>query len=215
MNKVLMVVAHPDDEIIFGYPIFQDKSIKKKLLCCSSDLNNPGRQWCKERRIVLEDLCRLTDTELVCLDYNSSFYHSRSRRPDGVPRTPEGDAQGPLRSICDDISKHIQDMSKDVDYVFTHNPYGEYGHMDHKLCFDMVLKNTDKDILITDIHLPSNWSQHYTFSKKMKDLYYHTLVKANIEIDEYLYQRAEQMYRSANSWTRGRETVKKCNLFKI
>ena len=29
-GKCLMVMAHPDDEIIFGWPIFQDKSIEKE-----------------------------------------------------------------------------------------------------------------------------------------------------------------------------------------
>ena len=29
--KVLMVFAHPDDEIIFGWPIFQDPTIEKEF----------------------------------------------------------------------------------------------------------------------------------------------------------------------------------------
>ena len=36
--KVLMVFAHPDDEIIFGWPIFQDSTIEKELIMVTSDL---------------------------------------------------------------------------------------------------------------------------------------------------------------------------------
>ena len=42
--KVLMVFAHPDDEIIFGWPIFQDPTIEKELIMVKSDFNNPARQ---------------------------------------------------------------------------------------------------------------------------------------------------------------------------
>ena len=41
--KVLMVFAHPDDEIIFGWPIFQDPTIEKELVMVTSDFNNPGQ----------------------------------------------------------------------------------------------------------------------------------------------------------------------------
>ena len=37
--KVLMVFAHPDDEIIFGWPIFQDPTIEKELIMVTSDFN--------------------------------------------------------------------------------------------------------------------------------------------------------------------------------
>ena len=49
-KKVLMVMAHPDDEILFGWPVFFDPKYKKKLLICSSDYNNPERAWCKYRK---------------------------------------------------------------------------------------------------------------------------------------------------------------------
>ena len=210
-----MVQAHPDDEIIFGYPIFQDESIEKTLLCCTSDLYNPSRQWCAERKYALEKCCELTNTKLYCLDYPSSFYTLQSRRPAGVPRTPEGDAQGPLRAACDEITTMIERLSEDVDYIYTHNPYGEYGHRDHQTCFDLVMKTTDKDVLITDIHLPSNWSKHYTFSKKMNQVYYKNIFKQNIKLNNKLYDECEKLYRQANSWTWGRETIRECNLYII
>ena len=33
-TKVVMVMAHPDDEIIFGWPIFQDDDYEKEIIMC-------------------------------------------------------------------------------------------------------------------------------------------------------------------------------------
>jgi len=210
-----MVQAHADDEIIFGYPIFQDISIKKTLLCCSSDLFNPERQWCSQRKYALEKCCDITNTELICLDNPSSFYSLPSRRPKGAPSTPEGDSQAPLRKACDQISESINELQENVDFIYTHNPYGEYGHRDHQTCFDLVLKSANKGVLITDIHLPSNWSQHYSFNEKMKNLYYKNVFKENIELDVSLYNSCKTFYEEKNSWTWNRQTIEKCNLYLI
>ncbi len=55
--KVLMVFAHPDDEIIFGWPIFQDPTIEKELVMVTSDFNNPARQQYAHRKFLLKEVC--------------------------------------------------------------------------------------------------------------------------------------------------------------
>ena len=57
--KVLMVFAHPDDEIIFGWPIFQDPTIEKELVMVTSDFNNPARQQYAHRKFLLQEGCWL------------------------------------------------------------------------------------------------------------------------------------------------------------
>lgn len=39
-SKVLMLIAHADDEIICGYPIFQNTNIEKYILLVSTDKYN-------------------------------------------------------------------------------------------------------------------------------------------------------------------------------
>jgi len=41
-KKILILIAHPDDEIIFCWPIFQDNTIEKTILTISSDIYNPN-----------------------------------------------------------------------------------------------------------------------------------------------------------------------------
>ena len=144
INKVLIVMAHPDDEIIFGWPILQDPTIKKKILICSSDYNNPQRQWCKNRKEALFEIGNYVDSEqTICLDYNSEFYRAPTRPINGAPVEEDEKVSGPWRLMCQHIIETIEEMSKDCDAIFTHNPYGEYGHLAHIMLFDLVYKNVN------------------------------------------------------------------------
>jgi LmbE family N-acetylglucosaminyl deacetylase len=213
--KVLMIMAHPDDEVIFGWPIFQDPKIEKHLLICSSDYYNPGRTWCRDRKKALSKICHDHNVSLTCLDYDSSFYKTQTRRPSGVPRTPEGDAQGPFRAMCKEIEHEIKSRQDDFDYIFTHNPYGEYGHMDHKLLFEIVLKVTTRPVLITDMIMSSNWARVYETSPLMRKLYYNKEFKKDLKIDYNILKQVQEEYEKVNSWTWGRETPKTCSLYLI
>ena len=87
--RILMVMSHPDDEIIFGWPVFQSagwgKDADKELLMCSSDFNNPERQWCSHRKFILEKICEEEGVKLTCLDNPSEFYRA-STRDEGLSR---------------------------------------------------------------------------------------------------------------------------------
>ena len=67
-TKVVMVLAHPDDEIIFGWPIFQDDDYEKEIIMCSTDFNNPVRQEYAHRKLLLQEVCDKYEIPLTCFD---------------------------------------------------------------------------------------------------------------------------------------------------
>jgi hypothetical protein len=197
--KILMVMAHPDDEIIFGWPIFQNASIDKELLVCSSDSNNARRQWCAHRKHVLFDLCSRFDIPVTCLDYDSEFYRMETRRES-------------LSRLHEEVTAHF--LQKDCDFIFTHNPVGEYGHLDHKMVFDIVINNTQKPIMITDICRKSNWPSYERMPERMKKSFYVQFYKS-CSLNKIVYEYCERHYQKQKAWTWSMAPVDTCNLYII
>ena len=200
-NSVTMVMAHPDDEILWGWPVFFDKSYDVEILMCSSDANNPEREWCKHRKKPLEELCETYQVPLTCLDYNSGFYKTASRQSDP-----------PLISdIYYDIAKRVSEIK--TDYIFSHNPLGEYGHFDHRLLFNICLENSNVPILITDMSMKTNWPSYYEIPNNLKMFYQRKLYDTKIPIEEY--ERARKLYLDAGVWTWSRGHIDSCQVFLI
>ena len=198
MKKVLMVMAHPDDEIIFGWPILQNEILEKKIQICSSDFFNPQRQWCKHRKEALFAIAKTVGAEVKCLDYPSEFYRAPTR-PQGQQIESDGQIAGPYRNLCQHIVNTFLEMEQDCDAVFTHNPYGEYGHIDHTLVFDLVMKNTTKDVVITDIVQPSNWAVKPSLTNLMQRTYYSECIETNCKSDQTFLDSCKKEYEKKNA----------------
>ena len=201
--KILFNIAHADDEILWMYPYFQAADIEKHILLCSTDYNNPDRVWCKNRKFVLEKICNEMNIKLTCLDYPSSFYTTPSR-------------PGTLKHMFDDMASNLKRLEDEIkpDYIFTHNPYGEYGHLDHKLLFNMTTQVCDSPILITDIKIESNWPLYQDNSKAIERLYYKNKV-GNFRLNEKLFLYCKELYKQAGVWTWKRDISKECNVYEI
>ena len=112
-SKNLMIVAHPDDELIFGGAELIKHGPKYKVLCLT---NKSNKIRSKEFKKVMEKL-KVGSWEM--LDYEDTL-------------TPNQDFD--LKEIIN---------FKNWEKIVTHNPIGEYGHPQHKLVFEAVKKETD------------------------------------------------------------------------
>ena len=111
--KKLMIVAHPDDELIFGGAELIKYGSEYKVICLTNKSNEIRS---KEFKTVME---KLNVGSWEMFDYEDTLYPTQ---------------QFNLEDIL---------MSRQWEKIVTHNPIGEYGHPQHKLVFDIVLNLTN------------------------------------------------------------------------
>ncbi len=153
--KMLMVLAHCDDEVIFGWPILQNyRADEIEILICSN---------IADRAKYLYRLCE--NLKIKCSHIEQpSFYRQNTRN-------------GQLQKTLGNIKTTID--SKKFDVIYTHNSWGEYGHIDHILLHQLIKLNYKK-VLSSDVFIPNMWTP---YNKIIKPFHYdQPIIKNKLEI---------------------------------
>lgn len=182
-----LLISHPDDEVIFGWPVLKQA---KNIICCSSDLNNPERQWCKHRKQGLFEIGEMVGAKVICLDYNSEFYRLPTRT---------GELANLVLNVLTEINKHCED-----DLLFTHNSHGEYGHLDHILCHQ-IAKASGKKIMTTDIALDAGWFKVNNSEVKWND--------KEVINDLDFYNKCKKIYDKIGCWTWSKPPIERAIVY--
>lgn len=113
-NK-LMIVAHPDDEVLWGGAHLIDDDYLVVCVTCGN-----SRRRVREFQKVM----KLTGDKYIMLGY---------------PDKTNGERDN-WDSVRDDITKDLQKIVdlKEWDLIVTHNRNGEYGHIHHKMTHKIV-----------------------------------------------------------------------------
>jgi len=199
-SRVLMIMAHCDDEIVCGWPIMQDETIDRTILMVSSDRYCKERQWCAHRKFVFMDVCNRLGVKTKILDFDSNF-HSLSPR------------DGSLLKLERSIAKVLSDINGH-DYVFTHNPFGEYGHHDHRYLFQITTQLARKPVLISDICMQSDWTESNAVTDRMLTMYYREPIGA-ASLDKRFYEQVKRQYDLAKVWTWNQQPASDCKLYRL
>jgi LmbE family N-acetylglucosaminyl deacetylase len=200
-----MVLAHPDDEVIFGWPIIWSRENRISLITVAHNQAKYGDGPEK----ALREVCVLNDVKL--LDFprcETNFY-----------RLPPRYEKYTLPMAIDLIQKNIQLGINIVnpDCIFTHNPMGEYGHGDHRMLFNLVSSVAKQTLLLTDIcfsnrcHLSSDEMPHIynTWYGDADDRQY-------CKLDTDWYNAMKTVYEKNKAWSwGGHDAIKECNLYKF
>ena len=122
-HESLMIVAHPDDETIWGGSHLINGNY---TVLCITNGNNKKRK--KEFMKVLEK----THSKGIILSFPDKTKGKRDN----------------WKSCKKDIQREIKKEidSKDWDKIVTHNPDGEYGKLHHQMVSDMVTKVFQKSL---------------------------------------------------------------------
>ncbi len=122
INK-LMIVAHPDDETVFGGAELIKYGPEYKVICLT---NKSNKVRSKEFEKVMKEL-KVGSWEM--LDYEDILYEQ-------PPQSYN------LESLL---------LSRDWKKIVTHNPIGEYGHPQHLSVFNYIKEYIDKVICDDDV----------------------------------------------------------------
>jgi len=176
--KILNIFAHCDDHIIFGWPVLQNKEYEKSLLV----ITVPGQT------AVLKSCTEMKTKYLGNTLLNNKFSIQLKQ--------PLYDA---VNMIRDKIKICINEIKPD--YIFTHNPMGEYGHYDHQLLFDIVYNLVESiPVLITNILVKSQcWLSKETIPKQYQALYHNKIDTIEPDID--FYKRQADIFKEEKVWT--------------
>lgn len=171
--KALALFAHIEDHICFGWPLMQDDTVEKHLIVCTNDGQGVLQKSCKDANIHLVET----------LGFPNGFHRNTAA----------------VGTIAKRISEVLDSAIKEIkpDFLFTHNPWGEYGHFDHQLVFQVVY-GQKVPILITDIVADS------VCFPKPKTGIYRTLcteLHTTVESDYDFYSRQRDIFKEFGLWT--------------
>jgi LmbE family N-acetylglucosaminyl deacetylase len=132
-QKKVLIVAHPDDEIIFFSSIL--KIVDKIIVCFGTSSDNT----ITEGRKLLQIHYPFQNIEWLNLDETDTYLASNWNKP--IP-TVNGVKVNRNKSKYNNMYDQLCDIFKKklapYDIVYTHNPWGEYGHEEHVSVFNSV-----------------------------------------------------------------------------
>ena len=191
MKDLTLLIAHPDDEILFLWPFLPRTA---HIICVVTDENNPQRLWCAKRKEALQIVASIIDASVEFMGANSEFY-----------RLPTRDET--LKSLAVQVVERLQDYP----IVATHNPWGEYGHLDHILCHQ-IARASGLPILTTDIAESVNWLPIRAWNE-FSDPLLENMVDPENHMDREFFNECKSIYTRLGCWTWSRPPVETCGVF--
>lgn len=160
LDHSILVVAHPDDEILWFGSIVKD--VGQIIICFLDDPNSPGLGEARKRS--LRDHPYHKKTTCLGLPETGTFNQASWPQPEvtdfGLKITKSPDANQVYEERAGQLRDSLEPLIKKAKNIFTHNPWGEYGHAEHVMVHRIVMSIAEHTgAAIWHSNYVSRWSQ--------------------------------------------------------
>jgi hypothetical protein len=194
----LLVVAHPDDEILWFGSIVAD--VAQIVICFRNDPANPKLAAARDR--VLDEHPFKDRIVCLALDETGAFGHANWPRPEttefGLHIVKARQIAKAYRLCYRQLEEKLAPMIQKATSVITHNPWGEYGHEEHVLVHRAVTSlaaSEQKDVWYGN-HA-SSWSED--LMRVYLDKSERQIVRRAVDINTM--RKIADIYRNHDAWT--------------
>lgn len=203
LDQSVLVVAHPDDEILWFGSIVND--VDHIIICFLDDPNSPGLGEARQRS--LRDHPHHNKTTCLALPETGTFNRASWLQPEitkfglkitGIPGANEVYEQraGELRDAL--VRDDLEPLLSSARNIFTHNPWGEYGHAEHVMVHRIVASLAEHtDATLWHSNYVSRWSQRLMekYLSNSQAEYYQN------NVDTAALLEMSQAYKRHDTWT--------------
>lgn len=194
----MLIVAHPDDEILWFGSI--GAAVDSIVICFMHDPGSPDLAGARKR--TLADHPWKDRIECLGLDETRAFGHAEWPLPEltdaGLKISRNQEIEQVYRQCAKELRQLLEARIGKAGNIFTHNPWGEYGHEEHVMVHRVATSLAQaRGAAIWYNNYASNWS---------KDLMLHYLhgfgrPYYRAEIDGQAMQQIAHIYRAHDAWT--------------
>lgn len=188
-----VVVAHPDDEILFFSSKLDDAS---EVIICFSECKDKIVSAGRRQFIAGCDIKKFTFLKIREADCHNIRNWDK-------PRHSEWGLK-----VRDNIEKYAENFSELLcqlrsklgrgDVVFTHNPWGDYGHEEHVQVFKVLLQLREE----LDLQLyVSGYVSNRSHKLMEQNFHYLNATPVFAETNRALATELMQLYKNTNCWT--------------
>jgi hypothetical protein len=144
VQNAVIVVAHPDDEILWFSSILD--RVKQIIICYTVQKSRPD--WTTGRSQVAVHY-PLVNLKFLDLNLSEIFNCANWKNPITTPYGLKLDRKE-SNHICyhnnyAKVKNRLQELLRPYHHIFTHNPWGEYGHEEHVQIF-RVIENLQREL---------------------------------------------------------------------
>ena len=130
-HRSALVVAHPDDEALWFSSVLEHVNLV--LFCFPKCPLNPV--WSNGRERVLNEypMRNIRSLGLAQAGVFEGAGHWQDPRPSGygMQLRPDCESLDAYQNNYDRLAERLKEELADIDNIITHNPWGEYGHVEH------------------------------------------------------------------------------------
>lgn len=195
LTDSILIVAHPDDDILWFSSIIG--KTQKTIFCFSESPLDKNMGNARSKTIAdypLKNIESLNITEPNA--FGKANWPHPSYTKCGLALNEKSETN--YRRCFDDLSQKLEPIVSDTKNVFTHNPWGEYGHEEHILVYSVIKNLQNKygfDIWFSNYC--SNVSVDLLFRFINGFNYDYVTLPTNVKLAEEI----TEIYKKHNCWT--------------